>query len=108
MTAFLALSIIFINPVNNFLEFVQQLSSYASVELSQAQFDALVLEMTELTAPVSFYVFLTFVLKFICGFAANPLYKKYVTENASIAEKCKSKNSAMAYIVKYGVLHSVR
>lgn len=102
LTAFLALSILFVNPINNFLEFTQSLSSYSGTELTQAQFDALILQMTELMMPVSVYVFLTLMLKFICGFCANPLYKKYVTENASIAERCKSKNSAMAYIIKYG------
>ncbi len=98
MTAFLALSIIFVEPNSSFLTLLEQVYTVQT----QAQFDTIMSGISEVMPSVSIFFFLTFMLKLICGFSANHIYKKYVTTHASNAEKLPEKKLAMTYIVRYG------
>lgn len=98
MTAFLALSIIFVEPNNRFLELIDQLYTVQT----QAQFDTVMLGLSEIMPSVSLFIFLTFMLKLICGFSANHIYSRYVISHSKNAEKLPDKKLAMTYIVRNG------
>ncbi len=98
MTALIALSIIFVEPNNRFLELIEQLYTVET----QAQYDTVMLAMSEVLPSVTLFMLLTFSIKLICGFTANHIYKKYVLTHAGNAEKLPQKKLAMTYIVKNG------
>lgn len=100
MTGFLALSIIFVEPVSIFMGLFDKLITAS--EFTQAQFDAIMLEMDGVMPAITLYSFLVFALKLICGLSANHMYKKYVSSHAKNAENLPEKKIAMAYIVKNG------
>lgn len=70
--------------------------------MTEAQFTELYGEFVAVSVPVAVYMFVTLAIQFICGFAANHLYKRYVIGHAKKAERLPNKKLAMAYVVKNG------
>lgn len=70
--------------------------------MTESQFTEFYGEFTTASAPLMIYFFFSLFVQLLCGFIANPLYKKYVIQHAGIAERSGSKNVAMTYIVKNG------
>lgn len=103
MTVLLAMSIVATPSLLQSLEAYEAFATALTSEtLTEAQFTEMYNQLIAASAPMAVYSILTFLFQFICGFIANPIYKKYVIENAGKAERCPSKGTAMAYIVKYG------
>lgn len=103
MTVLLGLSIVVTPYLYDMLDIYQQ---FATTVQAGGITDAALLEMyNELisaSTPMAIYFFVTVFVHLICGFAANSIYKKYVTENAGKAERMENINESMAYIVKNG------
>ena len=107
MTAFLALVILAMPSYTNIMNLANQVASLASSAetLTDAQIDAvaaLMEQMNEAMPTMMLFSGIIILLRLVCGFAANHIYKKYVIDNAGKAERLPDKKSAMAYIVKYG------
>lgn len=109
MTAFLAFSILAVPSAMEAMEFFESVTEIISSSSSEILTDAQIAQLTELMdgmysvmAPTFIFALINIVLHFVAGFIANPLYKKYVIENAGKAEKLPNKKLAMAYIVKTG------
>ena len=109
MTAFLALSILAVPSSLEALEAFEAFSDIFAASTSDVLTDAQIAQLTEfmdgmytVMLPAMIFGLANIVLHFVAGFIANPLYKKYVLENASKAERMENKRSAMAFIVKNG------
>lgn len=103
MTLVLALSVIITPYLYNLLEIYEQFAiATQSSNLTEAQFQELFLQLTSASTPLAVYFFATVLLQLVCGFIANPLYKKYVIANVKNIERLPDKKLAMAYILKHG------
>lgn len=105
MTAFLALGILAIPSSMEFMDYMQQLYTTLpeTVEsLTEAQIMEISNQILTQMAPMFVFTFIGIALRFVCGFIANPIYKKYVIKNAGTAERMNTKAASMAYIVKNG------
>lgn len=104
MTLFLAISILSVPTAMDAMEYLNGIAATltATPEISEAQIMELYGEMMTQLTPMFAFTFAGIVIRFICGFIANPIYKKYVIENAGKAERMPDRNSAMGYMVKYG------
>lgn len=104
MTLLLGLSIIVTPYVYDLLEVYEGLAIaiQSGTASSDAALEALYSELLTASTPMAIYFFVTVFIHMVIGFIANPLYKKYVIENAGKAERMNSINEAMAYIVKNG------
>lgn len=105
MTAFLALGILAIPSYMDVMTVFQQIASLTASPMTDAkleQLTAIMDSMGEIMAPMLVFAFIVMLVRLLCGFLANHIYKKYVIENAGKAERLPDKKSAMAYIVKYG------
>ena len=78
------------------------MSAVDSSALNDAQFTELYNQLMDASLPMLLLMFGTVLVHLICGFIANPLYKKYVIEHSKKAERLGSKKLAMAYVVKNG------
>lgn len=108
MTSFLALGILALPSYTTVLEIydkiVSVLSSASSIYTNEQidQLSALKEQLQEAMPPMLIFALILLVIRLICGFIANPLYKKHVIKNAAAAETMNSKTAAMAHIVKHG------
>lgn len=103
MTVFFAMSIVMTPSMYGLLEayesFMEVLQSSA---LTEAQLTEAYSQVIAASPPLLILMVFNLVVHSVCGFIANPLYKKYVIGHASKAERLPQKKLAMAYIVKYG------
>ena len=108
MTSFLALGILALPSYTTVLEIydkiVSILSSASSIYTNEQidQLSALKEQLQEAMPPMLIFALILLVIRLICGFIANPLYKKHIIRHAGIAERMNNAPAAMAYIVKNG------
>lgn len=103
MTVLLAMSIIVTPYLYDMMEVYEKfIPAVQSGTMTEAQFTQMYGEFVAVSVPMAIYSFLSLFVQLLCGFLANPLYKKYVIENAAKAERSQSKTAAMTHIVKYG------
>ena len=103
MTVVFAMSIVATPAMYEALEVYESFASVAeSSVINDAQFTELYNQLIDASLPMLLLMLGTVIVHLICGFIANPLYKKYVIEHSKKAERLGSKKLAMAYIVKNG------
>lgn len=103
MTVVLSLSILITPYFDIFLEVYEKFGPvYEAGTMTEAQFTEFYGEFVAAVVPLIGFFVAIFIIKLICGFIANPLYKKYVITHAGKAEHFSNKTEAMGYIVKYG------
>lgn len=103
MTASLALSIIATPYLYKAMEVYEVFgTSVGAAAMTEAQLAEFYNELMAVSVPMTIFFFATLLLQFICGFAANILYKKHVVSHVKAVESMRDKASAMRYIVKNG------
>lgn len=103
MTAVLSLSIIVTPYLESLVELVDKFApAFEAGTMTEAQFTEFYNGFVSASTPMIIFVVATFLVQLICGFIANPLYKRYVLEHAGKAERCSNKAEAMSYVVRNG------
>lgn len=104
MTVLLGLSIVVTPYLYEMLEVYEEFATVvqSGTVTDEAAFQELYNMFFSASLPMAIYFFATVFVHLICGFIANPLYKKYVILHAGKAERMGSINEAMAYVVKNG------
>ena len=103
MTVSLSLSIIATPYLYEIMDLVEKYEPLLSAgTMTEAQFTEFYTAFTAASAPMMLFGAAIFLIQLICGFIANPIYKKYVIEHAGKAERSENKNEAMRYIIRNG------
>ena len=103
MTLHLAASIVVTPYLYSMLELYEGFAvAVQSGTMTDAQLMEIYNQFTSSSTPMLIYCGVVVLIQLICGFIANPLYKKYVVENVKVVEKLPSKRLGMAYAVKHG------
>ena len=103
MTVFVSMEIIMAPYIYKVLEVYEQLAgTLQSENVTMDEINAFYLQLAEASTPLGVYFLVALFIKLICGFIANPLYKKYVVEHVRTAERLPAKNVAMSYVIKFG------
>ena len=103
MTVSLAMSIIVTPFAYDMLEAYEMLlPMLEGGTMTEAQLAEFCAQLTAASVPMAIYFFVSLLFQLVCGFIANPLYKKHVIFHAGNAERMKTKAEAMGYIVKHG------
>ena len=103
MTVSLAMSIIVTPFAYDMLEAYEMLlPMLEGGTMTEAQLAEFFAQLTAASVPMAIYFFVSLLFQLVCGFIANPLYKKHVIFHAGNAERMKTKPEAMGDIVKHG------
>lgn len=103
MTVIISLTILVTPYLNIMIELLERFGPVLEAgTMTEAQFTEFYGEFVSASVPMIAFYAAVFLIQLICGFIANPLYKKYVIENAAKAERMESKTAAISHIVKYG------
>lgn len=103
MTIILAMNIIATPYLYGILENYEQIiAAFTSETVTDAQFAEIYNQFIASSTPMLIFVAASIFVQLICGFVANHLYKKYVITHAGKAERMRTKNEAMGYMVKNG------
>lgn len=102
MTLQLCLSIIMTPSATAFLEFNEYISTLDTAGMTEAALSEIMMRMGELMAPMLIFFAIEVVLKLICGFIANPLYRSYTVKHLREVEAEPNRNQKLTRILKHG------
>lgn len=102
MTLQLCANIVAMPSMEKYLKVYEKLATIDFATITEEAFALLSAEIESAMIPVSMFLFFTFILHLISGFAANGLYKNYIVKNINFALTLPTVREKIACFAKYG------
>lgn len=102
MTVAFCISIISTPYALDFIEKVMPLAEQLAAVTSEAEANLLLSQIYEGYMPMLIFTGISFLVNLIAGFIANPLYKKYCTENLTEISHLQNQKNSMAILLRKG------